>query len=99
MIHARLRNGCSNLNFDLYQNHVSSIKSCMCGNEIEDVEHYLFICTRYANQRILLFRSLREYHPLNCRLLLFGDDMLTKQQNEQLFDKVFTFIKDTKRSD
>ena len=42
VLHARLRNNCSNLNEDLYQNHLRLDPMCECGNEIENAEHYFF---------------------------------------------------------
>ena len=40
VIHARLRNNCSDLKSDLYLNHVSETDKCELCNETEDVEHY-----------------------------------------------------------
>ena len=85
------------MNSDLFQNHLSAVKACTCGGEIEDVEHFIFICPLYVNQRLRLFHSTREFHPLNCRKLLFGDDNLTNEQNAQIFENVFKYIKDTER--
>ena len=44
VIHARLRNNCSDLKSDLYLNHVSETDKCELCNETEDVEHYFFKC-------------------------------------------------------
>ena len=40
-LHARLRNNCSNLNFELDRNHLKPRGECECGSEREDAEHYL----------------------------------------------------------
>ena len=42
VLHARLRNKCSNLNEDLYQNHLRLDPMCECGNESENAKHYFF---------------------------------------------------------
>ena len=42
VLHARLRNNCSNLNEDLYQNHLRLDPMCEYGNEIENAENYFF---------------------------------------------------------
>ena len=38
--HSRLRNNCSNLNYDLFKNHISSSSSCSCSDVPETVFHY-----------------------------------------------------------
>ena len=40
VLHARLRNGCSSLNFDLYRNRIRTDSMCDCGSEREDAEHF-----------------------------------------------------------
>ena len=72
VLHARLRNNCSNLNEDLYQTHLRLDPMCECGNEIENAEHYFFKCSRYKDIRAWLFRATRAFHPLSVRKLLFG---------------------------
>ena len=42
VIHARLRNNCSNLKHDLYTNFVEPDFSCRCGYSCEDANHYFF---------------------------------------------------------
>ena len=97
VIHARLRNRCSNLNFDLYENHLTDIPNCSYCNRIEDAEHYLFTCIRFLDQRIILFRATRFCHPLNTKTLLYGRENLSHEENIQIVDAVHKFIKDTKR--
>ena len=50
VFHSRIRNKCSNLNNDLYQNHLKDSPLCDCGRSIEDAEHYFFRCERYNNE-------------------------------------------------
>ena len=97
VIHARLRNKCSNLNNDLLENHLTLNGSCVCGYEREDAEHYLLQCNIFLNARLTLFRRLRKYHPLSPQVLLFGSPTLSNEDNQYIFDAVQTFIKDTKR--
>ena len=42
ILHLRLRNQCSSLNFDLYNNHVANDPLCECDEEIEDAVHFFF---------------------------------------------------------
>ena len=44
VLHTRLRNKCSGLNLDLFNNHVTNSPSCTCGHFIESAEHYFFQC-------------------------------------------------------
>ena len=49
VIHATLRNNCSDLKNNLFLNHISRDRSNSCDfcNQCEDAEHYLFKCPRY----------------------------------------------------
>ena len=73
VMHARIRNNCSNLSYDLYLNHLISNPLCSCNLEIEDAEHFLFRCPKYANERTILFRETHNYHPVNLNMVLFGN--------------------------
>ena len=100
LLHARLRNKCSNLNHDLFLNHLRLDSKCdLCGHEREDVEHYFMQCPYYRNERILLFRASRMVHPLGVHTVLFGKEILNERDNIDLFSHVQSFIKDTKRFD
>ena len=95
--HARIRNKCSNLNNDLFNNHLRDSKQCMCGNLCEDAEHFFFRCQLYTNQRLQLFTNTRQYHPLSCQKLLFGNEHLSDEENSDLFKIVHQYIKQTRR--
>ena len=69
IIHARLRNHCSNLNYDLFYNHLRPDSICDCLRDEETAEHYFFKCVRYTDQRIILFRDTRDFHPLSVSTL------------------------------
>jgi hypothetical protein len=97
VIHTRLRNRCSNLNHDLFCNHLHVNGNCKCGAEREDSEHYFFKCRYYAHYRISLFRSLHHLHPLCLNLLLFGSPNLNAEENRNIFLAVQKFIKDSNR--
>ena len=93
----RMRNNCSNLKNDLYQNHLIDNPTCTCGAGPEDTEHYFFKCPLFINHRVALFRNTRRFHPLSAQKLLFGIHTLTVGENEILFKEVHTYIKNTKR--
>ena len=85
VMHTRLRNNCSNLNFDLYSNHISPFPTCSCGYIAEDVKHFFFQCPNFTEPRVKLFRELRRFHPLSLQLLLFGSDSLDYGENSFIF--------------
>ena len=97
IFHARLRNKCSDLKYDLFLNHVSEHDLCIYCNMSETADHYLFHCTRYTNERLQLFEDTRQFHPLNCEFLLIGSSILSNEQNLVVVDAVHKYIKNTKR--
>ena len=52
---------------------------------------------RFSNQRILMFRETRPFHPLSVNYLLFGNPILSNDDNTLLFQAVHRYIKNTKR--
>lgn len=97
VIHARLRNKCSNLNNDLFNNHLNLDPLCSCLIENEDAEHFLLRCKKYEVQRFKLFNSTRIFHPLNIDTLLFGKTNLNYEENTVIFNAVQEYIKQTRR--
>ena len=51
VIHARLRNNCSDLTNDLFLNHIFYENRCSLCNECEDAEHFFFKCSIYQQYR------------------------------------------------
>ena len=99
VIHARIRNNCSNLNNDLFINHLRENPLCNWCNEIEDSEHYFFHCNNYRNERHLFFEAARDFQPLTTQLLLYGNEIVDNTLNSTLFRAVHDYIKSTKRFD
>ena len=97
VLHTRIRNNCSSLNNDLYNNHLSLDPYCNCGNEIEDTEHLFFNCPKFIDTCILLFNATRNLHPLNTDKLLKGDINLTSQESTTIFIAFQNYIKNTGR--
>lgn len=95
--HCRIRNRCSNLNKDLYDNHLRDSPICDCGTDIEDAEHYFFRCDLYTNQRIRFFQLSRRFHPLGVQFMLYGSDQISEEDNINFFSYVHEYIKETKR--
>ena len=95
--HARIRNNCSNLNADLFNNFLKASPECPCGDTYEDAEHFFFKCPLYSTERLNLFIHTRQYHPLSVDKLCFGISGNHENDNKNLFAYVHRFIKDTKR--
>ena len=99
VLHARIRNKCSNLHNDLHNNHLRPTFECNCNQGIEDAEHFFFRCPLFAESRVQLFHSTRSFHPLNvntCKLI-YGDPNATDAENTSIFIAVQNFIKSSKR--
>ena len=97
VIHARIRNNCSDLKYELSQNHLTDDKRCVCGNLEENAIHFFFECENYSNQRLIMFRQTRQYHPLSLNTLLYGKTTLSDNDNCFLFQAVQQYIKDSGR--
>lgn len=93
IIMCQLRNRESQLNSDLYKDHLSNSPSCICGYSTEDVDQFFLFCPRYAVQRQSLLTSLSHLQldiQLNLHLNLdlnlsqhlhMNVDILTKGSN------------------
>ena len=91
-LHARIRNNCSNLKYDLFVNHLSETNLCVYCNVPENAYHYFVHCTLFTNERLHMFHSTRNLHPLNCQLLLFGSEFGTAEQKIEIVEAVHKFI-------
>ena len=97
VLHARIRNNCSDLNFDLFRNNLSQSPYCTCNSiDYENSEHYFFCCSSYNNQRVKLFQDTRSFHPLSIEIVLFGNKELSYEENI-IFKAVQNFIRESKR--
>ncbi len=96
VIHARLRNKCSNLNSDLCNNHLKEYPYCECAEVVEDAEHYFFQCPMFQNQRTTLLQSLHAFIPLNTAYLLKGNLQLHIKQIAQYFQQFIHISKQLK---
>ena len=100
VLHARLRNNCSSLKFDLFHANLIDNPTCICGYRNETVEHYLLYCINFTAQRTVMLNNLNELNmnfPITANVLLYGDESLTLDENVIIFFEVQKFIKDSKR--
>ena len=98
ILHARIRNKCSNLNHDLFQNHIVNSPYCSCGEYDETAFHYFLKCPKFNNERADMIHSLHLNDlPIDINSLLYGNDRMTVLKNRKLFEIVENFIKKSKR--
>ncbi|MCG7883227.1 MAG: reverse transcriptase family protein [Candidatus Thiodiazotropha endolucinida] len=97
VMHARIRNKCSNLKNDLFNNHLCPTPICNCNQGAEDAEHFFFKCPLYQEKRIVLFHATRQFHPLNANKLIYGNPNLSDNDNMCIFTAVQNYIKTTRR--
>ena len=96
--HCQLRMQCSKLNFHLFLLHVRSSFECVCGNNREDVNHYLLQCPLYNQARAIMFNEINEIGvTITVNNLLYGSDTADTATNHRLFDAVHLFIESTER--
>ena len=89
IIHTRLRNKCSSLNFDLFQKNLVASPLCQCGG----IEASLLGCTYYTIIRNKLFATIENFTTVSLDVLLFSAESLTFQENATVFLEVQSFIK------
>ena len=102
VMHARMRIGCSMLNYDLHFNlHVIENPNCRCSMAVhETAEHFFTVCPLYNASRIDLYAKLfniPNLSPISIELLLYGDPSLPDQPNQSIFNLVHHFILQTNR--
>ena len=96
--HARLRIGCSKLNYDLcYNLHVIDNPNCTCGALQEDAFHYFIACPHFVEFRLQLFNVISTYCEVTLETILYGNLDLQDNYNKTIFDAVHNYIKMTQR--
>ena len=97
ILHSRLRNRCSSLNYDLYVCNLTEDPSCRCGNPCENALHFFFECPTYTHQRQILETELRNFAYITLDMLLYGDAELSPESNNQLIRSTLQFIRGSNR--
>ena len=76
--HSRLRTGCRFLNSHLCAKHLIDSPLCICG-EVEDTNHYLLQCDRYADLRRDFLNTITTFCPPIYNMLIWGNSCLSSQ--------------------
>ena len=92
-----VRNNCSNLNNDIFRNHLRDNPLCdLCGM-IEDAIHYFFHCRKFTLERQVFNDTVRVFQTLSIDMILCGNFNLNMENNIVLFRAVHRYIHATKR--
>ena len=97
--HARLRIGCSKLNYHVCFNlHIPDVSpDCSCGEGYENSEHFLMECKLYNDIRNTLKRKIERHCIFTLDVLLHGAQDLPLNTNYALFDAVHEYILESHR--
>ena len=92
--HARLRIGCSKLNYDLCFNlHIPDTDpSCSCGARYENAEHFLMYCPNYEILRTQLKTKVETVCEFIFDHLLYGKPEISLGDNRLVFCAVHEYI-------
>ena len=96
IIHCKLRIGMSDLQYDLFNRHLSDIKTCSCGANKEDASHYLLNCPLYNPIRQETIFNL-PWLATNINTLLSGNLSYSLPFNNFITSVVHEYIKRTNR--
>ena len=99
--HARLRIGCSKLNYDLCYNLkvMENNIPCQCGHEFETAYHFFMECVNYTDIRTTLQRKVEVATAFSLKTLLYGASHLSLEENCAIFAAVHEYIRDSTRFD
>ena len=72
VLHARIRNNCSNLNLDLFNNFLRPDPTCSCQVEPQNTEHYFLRCHKHTTQRLHTGQCIRRFAGIYayCRYVI-----------------------------
>lgn len=95
----QLRNSSSNLNSDLYRDHLLDSPACVCGNPYETVDHFFLNCNKYDDLRETLQDKLFDinHNHYTLDILLSGCDDCDEQTNLYIFECTADFVRATHR--
>ena len=76
---------------------------CLCDQDIENTNHFLFSCPMFTNQRVVLIDNvsviLQKYNLINLAnkslLYLYGNSIIDLADNKQILLLTIKYIKET----
>jgi hypothetical protein len=98
---ARLRIGCSSLNYDLCNKlHVTDSPNCACDLSLpETAEHFFMACPRYTAPRAILRLGISsiDLDSFTTQVILYGNPTLDPKSNQSILQHVHQYITTTNR--
>ena len=88
----------SNLNFYLFNRHLSDLKSCQCGANEENANHYFLKCKLFDQVRQMTLHTLPPI-ALTLDTLLHGNPNYSLAFNKYIFSIAHEYILLTNRFD
>jgi hypothetical protein len=85
IIPTQLRNSYSFLDYDLSKINIVNDAACSCGAPREDAYHYCCTCPNYAKIRLTMMNNLNWVQTIDLNLLTYGSDVLTYEENINIF--------------
>ena len=96
--HARIRMGCSLLNYDLcYKVYVTDNPACRCGASMETAFHFFMECPLYQLERENMVNAIVPYANCTLQVILQGSEVVNLEANKLIFYAVHTFIYQSSR--
>lgn len=99
----QLRNDKSQLNLNLFNDHLSNSAKCQHCNCDESVDHFLFECPNYTDLRYNLINSLMSHPDIYSNITITSKDLLgnapnlSYENNCVVLSYVMEYIQNTKR--
>ena len=100
ILHCRLRNRASPLNYDLFRSNLLGSAECRCGHPCEDSYHFFLVCPVYSNLRRSLLTELAWFEGnITIDLLCKGDPNMSDVNNAKIAKAVQHFLNRSGRFD
>ena len=97
IVHARLRNNCSILKYDLYRCNLDNNPDCSCGHPCENAFHFFFECPLYRHIRADFLNEMVMHGNITLNHILYGNPHISNDDNIIIFKAVHRYIRDSRR--
>ena len=96
----RILLGNTTLNLDMFHQGLAPSPMCECNLDNQSVDHFLCFCPLFIDQRMTLFRAIKEITPrsnISTHLLLGHrwDESLSTESEKKVREALFQFLADT----
>ena len=95
ILHTKIRNNNSSLNYDLCRFGLREDPGCRCGFQCENSFHYFLECPLFTQIRNNLFVILRIYGEISLDIIKYGSENLSVEENLEIFAAVHEYIRNS----